>query len=115
MHCVISLSGLLRVWLYAFFEYRIQKADIVIFVDMPRYKCFYRVFKRALSCYGKEFFSSATGCPERLPNLKFLRFIWNFLYKQKKQIEPLLATHKDQKKIFVVKSEAELSEFVKNI
>src|SRR3990167_5017001 len=29
-------------------EYRIQRADIIIFLDIPRYLCFWRIFKRTI-------------------------------------------------------------------
>ena len=32
------------------FEYRVQRADIVIFLDIPTRLCLYRVLKRAFTC-----------------------------------------------------------------
>lgn len=97
-----------------FFEYRIQKADCIIFLDMPTYKCFYRVFKRMLMHYGKEYFASAKGCPECLPSWKFLKFILNFNRERRPVIIELLEKYKDKKKIFMVKNDAELKELIKN-
>ncbi len=96
-----------------FFEYRIKKADMVIFLDVPTYLCLYRVFKRALTHFGTERFSSAKGCPERWPDLKFLKFIWGFRNKQRVQILDALHRYEDQKKIFIVKSKAKLSALIK--
>lgn len=95
-----------------FFAYRIQKADIIIFVDRSRYVCLYRVLKRAFKNHGSIRSSSAIGCPERLPDLKFLKFIWNFPHNQKKQIELLCNNYKNQKKIFAVKNEKQLQEIL---
>jgi adenylate kinase family enzyme/ribosomal protein S18 acetylase RimI-like enzyme len=96
-----------------FFEYRIQKADCVIFLDIPTFRCLYRILKRAFVYYGKEYFSSAKGCPERGPSWKFLKFIWNFNKERKPIIEALLQQYKDTKKIFIVKNETELKELIK--
>ena len=98
-----------------FFEYRIQKADIVIFIDTPQRVCFYRVFKRALQWLGREYFSSAHGCPERGPNLKLLRFIWNFPNKQKKQALALIDQYKNKKQIFVLKTQHDIQQLLSNL
>ena len=47
------------------FEERIKKADIVIFLDMPRRICLWRILKRALTYYGKETPTSAKDCHQR--------------------------------------------------
>ena len=96
-----------------FFEYRIKKADCIIFLDISTYHCFYRVFKRALTHFGTVYFSSAKGCPECFPSWKFLKFIWNFNRQRKPMIEDLLQKYKDTKKIFVVKNGTELKELIK--
>jgi adenylate kinase family enzyme len=94
-------------------EYRLQKADVVIFLDVPRFVCLYRVFKRALLNYGKVNFSSAAGCPERGPDLKFLKFIWNYDNNQKIRAQALFDKYKDGKNIIVIKNRAELDEVIK--
>lgn len=96
-------------------EYRIQKADIVLFLDVSRYVCLYRVLKRAMCNYGKVYFSSAPGCPERGPDMKFLKFIWNFDTNQKLRALALFEKYKDSKKIFVVKNKTELDEVVRKM
>jgi adenylate kinase family enzyme len=95
-----------------FFEYRIKNADVVIFINRPTYLCLYRVLKRALMYYGKEFFSSAKGCPERGPSIKFLKFIWNFNSERKPLIEELLQEYNDSKKIFIVKNDQQIEELI---
>lgn len=95
------------------FEYRIQQADIIIFLDKPLYFCLYRIFKRAFLNFGKVFFSSAPGCPERFPSWEFLKYVWNFSKVQKPEIKRLLHVFKDTKKIFVLKNQKQLDELIK--
>jgi adenylate kinase family enzyme len=95
------------------FEHRIKQADIIIFLDIPLYVCLYRIFKRAFWNFGKVCFSSAPGCPERIPDYEFLKYVWNFNKKQKPEIEALLRHHKGQKKIFVIKNESDLRELLR--
>lgn len=94
-------------------DYRIQKADIIIFLNVPLYKCLYRIFKRAITRYGTMSKHSPKGCPEPFPNLEFLRYIWRFHKELKPKIEQMLDQHKDGKQIFVVKSNAELNALIK--
>jgi len=96
-------------------EYRVKSADIIIFLDFPRYLCFYRVFKRAITCFGKVYFSSAKGCPEGYLSFKFLKFIWNFPYKQKTRIESLIKKYKNQKKIFIIKNQTDLHKLIETL
>lgn len=96
-----------------FFEYRIQRADVVIFIDVPTYVCLYRVGKRAYTHCGKVYFSSAKYCPERYPDLTFLKFIGNFNRRKKPAIMELLNKYCDQKRIFIVKNKVEINELIK--
>jgi adenylate kinase family enzyme len=96
------------------FDYRLAKADVIIFLDIPLYICLYRIFKRALLNFGKVFFSSAPGCKERIPDREFLTYVWNFNRKQKPEVKALLNTYKNDKKIFVIKNQRELEELIKS-
>jgi adenylate kinase family enzyme len=94
-------------------DYRIEKANVIIFLDIPLWTCLYRIFKRAIMCYGQMRSSNAEGCPEGLPDLEFLTYIWNFNRKKKPIIKALLEKYKDQKKIFEIRNVTELEELIK--
>lgn len=93
-------------------EYRIERADIIIFLDIPLYVCLYRIFKRAFTNFGKVFFSSAPGCPERFPDREFLTYVWHFNKRQKPEVREMLEWYED-KKIFVVKNQRDLGDVIK--
>lgn len=95
------------------FDYRAEKADIIIFLNIPLWLCLYRIFKRAITCYGQIRDSSAKECPERIPDFEFLSYVWNFNRKYKPIVETLLDKYKDQKKIFVIKNTTELNILIK--
>jgi len=95
------------------FDYRAEKADVIIFLDIPLWLCLYRIFKRAITRYGTVRNSSAKGCPEPFPSWEFLSYVWNFNRKRKPIVESLLEKYKSQKKIFVVKNNAELNGLIK--
>lgn len=100
----------MAVWLL---EYRIRQADRIIFLDIPLYICLYRIFKRAFLNFGRVRGSSAPGCPDKIPDRKFLRYIWHSHKRQKPEVEDLLRYYKSEKKIFVVKNKSDLSELIK--
>lgn len=95
------------------FDYQAAKADVIIFLDIPLWLCLWRIFKRAITCYGKVGPAAPKGCPEQMPSIEFLSYVWNFNRKHKPIIEALLEKYKDQKKIFVVKHSADLDMLIK--
>ena len=97
------------------FEYRAQKADILIFIDMPTWLCFYRIFKRLITNFGKEYFSSAKGCPERGPSWKFLKFVWNFNKDRKPTILSILDQYRFKKPLYIIKNQKELESCFKQL
>lgn len=96
-------------------EYRFLSANIIIFLDIPAYKCLYRVIKRSLMNFGKVRTSSAKGCPEKIPDLKFLKFILTFSKMRKPKIDFLLQYYTDGKKIFVLKNKTQMKNFINDM
>jgi adenylate kinase family enzyme len=98
-----------------FLLHRIERADVIIFLDFPRYVCFWRIFKRMLQYYGKETPSSAQGCPERLnwEFVRFLKWVWRFKANYPARINELLLDYASEKQVYVFKSQQELDQFLK--
>ena len=57
-------------------EMRYSKADLVLFLNYPRWKCYLRVFKRLFS-KDKEIQDRAEGCGERV-SWGLLKYMWNY-------------------------------------
>ena len=98
-------------------EYRIQRADMIIFLNIPRYICLWRIFKRTFQNYGKETLSSPKGCPERFnwEFIKFLKWVWDFKKKYPAAVKVLLKKYSDGKQIYIFKSQQEVDAFIKKI
>lgn len=60
------------------FELRLARTDLVIWMRLPRVSCMMGVARRVARHYGTVRPEMAAGCPEPLPNLEFLSYIWNF-------------------------------------
>jgi adenylate kinase family enzyme len=94
------------------FDYRASKADIIIFLDIPTWLCLYRVLKRMIMNFGRVRPSSAPGCPEIMPSIKFLKFILNFNKERKPSIEHILEKYRTTKKVFIVKNMNEIAQIL---
>ena len=60
------------------FDLRLPRADLLIWVRVPRRVALSGVARRVLTNYGRVRIDMAEGCPEQLPDLEFLTFIWTF-------------------------------------
>jgi adenylate kinase family enzyme len=58
-------------------ELRLESCDTVIFLDLPRSVCLWRVVKRLLQYRNRSRPDMADECPEKL-NLEFLRWVWGY-------------------------------------
>ena len=61
----------------ATFGIRIGRADTIVFLDLPRRVCLWRVFKRLITHRGRARPDVARGCNEKI-DLEFLAWIWRF-------------------------------------
>lgn len=66
-------------------EIRMRAADTIIFLDLPRRVCLYRIIRRTISYYGSSRPDMAEGCNEKL-DPEFLLWVWNFPYKTRDRI-----------------------------
>ncbi|HEX9962862.1 MAG TPA: DNA topology modulation protein [Pyrinomonadaceae bacterium] len=95
---------------------RLEKCDTVIFLDMPRALCVYRLLKRlALHRPGARP-DMADGCDEKFDweFIKFIKWTWNYPARSKPKVEALLKSCENEKKIIRLKSKREIENFLLN-
>src|SRR5512144_2391466 len=56
---------------------RLAACDTVIFLDLPRVVCLWRIVKRALRYWGQTRPDLAPGCPEQL-TWEFIVWVWTY-------------------------------------
>ena len=56
---------------------RLQFADAVLFLDLPAWRCRWRVARRIATTFGRTRADLAPGCPEQI-DVEFLRWTWNW-------------------------------------
>jgi adenylate kinase family enzyme len=57
---------------------RLEQADVMVWLDRSRVVCLAQLLRRVVSNYGRVRPDMAPGCPESLPDIEFVRFIWSF-------------------------------------
>jgi adenylate kinase family enzyme len=92
-------------------DVRLQACDTVIFLDMPRTLCLWRVLKRTLTYRNRSRPDMAEGCREKL-NLEFLLWIWNYPRRSRPKIIKLLESSPAEKRIVRLRSEADVKRFL---
>jgi adenylate kinase family enzyme len=97
------------------YDLRFPFADTVIWLERPRWLCLWRVIRRSVSQLGRTRVDMAPGCPERLPELKFLLFIWNWQRLTRPKIEAGLARYAPKTPIIVLDSDAAVEAFLRTL
>lgn len=60
------------------FDIRVPRADLIIWVRVPRRLALLGLARRVVRNYGKVRIAMAEGCREPIPDREFLSYIWNF-------------------------------------
>lgn len=66
---------------------RLPRADLVVFLDMSRWRCLWRVIKRRLMTR-----QHIPGCSDRV-TWEFLRYVWNYPKRSRPRVLGHLQTH----------------------
>lgn len=95
-------------------DIRIQMADTVVFLDLPRWLCAWRVTKRRFQYYNQQRPDIAEGCQEKIFDPMFPRFIkwvWNYPYRARPNVIKSLKALPSDKKLVWIKSSQEAERF----
>lgn len=90
---------------------RIMHADMIIFLDMPRYICIWRMLWRLARNRGKVSASGAHECPERF-DFNFLKFVWHFNKRFRDKILFMIKDFESEKPVYILRSVQEVKSFL---
>jgi adenylate kinase family enzyme len=93
---------------------RLAACDTVVFLDMPRLLCVWRVVRRAIRYRGRTRPDMAPGCPEQVP-WEFIRWIWTYPARRRPGILRLLETAAATKRVEILRSRGEVDRFVRGL
>lgn len=95
-------------------DMRLERADTVIFLDMPRVLCVYRVLKRRIQYHGRARKDMNQGCPEKL-DWPFISWVWNFPKRSRSKVIAALEGCKAEKQVIVLNGRKEVRRFIERI
>lgn len=95
-------------------DYRLSKADTVIFLDFPTWICLSRVLKRTLRFYGQTRPDMGEGCPERI-SFEFLLYVFHYRKTRRAGILKRLEKVKDSTQIHIFKNDREIDAFLDSL
>jgi adenylate kinase family enzyme len=94
-------------------ETRLAACDTVVFIDLPRVLCVWRVLKRLLTYRGGGRPDMAEGCAECF-DLKFLKWVWDYPKRTRPNVLRLLEENSRAKSVYWLRSRAEVESFLRD-
>jgi len=91
-------------------ELRIRASDTVIFLDIPRLICLYRVIKSAITFRGKNRPDMAEGCHEKFDR-EFAGWVWNFPKRSRGRILEQMKEF-PEKRFVILRSSRQAERFI---
>lgn len=92
-------------------ELRAEACDTIIFMDIPRYVCLYRIMKRWVVYRNESRPDMAPGCDEKM-DLEFFMWVWDYPKRSKPEKELLMERYANEKTIIRLRSNGEIEDFL---
>ena len=95
-------------------ELRLERCETVIWLDLPRRVCVWRVLKRNWLYRNRVRPDMAEGCEEKF-DPEFIKYVWRFQKDKNPAIEMRMEKFAGSKNIFRLKSEREIEKLLAGI
>ena len=92
-------------------DVRLEACDTVVFLDVARSVCLWRVVKRAATYRDGSRPDMTEGCRETF-DLEFMRWIWDYPKRTRPEVLKRLEEHARDKNIFVLRTQEEIEKFL---
>ena len=96
------------------FDLRLKACDTVVFLDMPRLVCLWRVLKRLLIYRNRSRPDMAAGCYEKF-NWEFILWVWNYPKRTRPKILAWMRENSGSKKVVWLHSPAEAERYLNRV
>src|SRR6185436_19970027 len=93
---------------------RVARCDTIIFLDMPRLLCLWRVTRRRMLYRNRSRPDMSEGCNEKL-DLDFIDWVWNYSKRSRPRVIKLLNESSETKKVVWLRSRADAENFLVNL
>lgn len=95
-------------------DLRLEASDTVVFLDLPRRICLWRVLRRWARHLGRARPEMAPGCPEHLTG-EFLGWIWTYRSRRRPDLLRRLAALKHAQQVVVLDSARAVTRFLAEV
>jgi adenylate kinase family enzyme len=95
-------------------EIRLNAADTVVFLDLPRELCLWRIVSRRLRYAGRSRPDMAPGCEERL-TWEFIRWVWTYPARRRPSILRTLSAYAPGRRIVRLRSTRAVDGFLNSL
>lgn len=95
-------------------DIRIERADVIVFLDMPRWLCMYRIVKRRIQYHGRTRPDLNKDCPEKL-DIGFLKWVWDYRKRNRVKTLEKLKQVKQHQKVVIIRNKKQLEELVEQL
>ena len=95
-------------------DYRLARADTVIYLDFNRCICLWRVMKRRVMYHGKSRPDMTQGCNEKI-DWEFLKFVWSYPKRSRGQTIAWLNEIKPPKQVVQLKGRRAVKRFLQQL
>jgi adenylate kinase family enzyme len=93
---------------------RLEACDTVVFLDMPRLTCLWRVLSRMLRFHGRNRPDMAAGCTERL-DISFLLWVWRYPTRTRQKVISLLEAYRLTRNVIHLRTQREVKLFIESL
>lgn len=101
----------------ATYETRLERADVLVWLDLPVSLRMWRVTKRLIRYWGQERPDMAQGCTEGFhrETIPFYGFIWQTRHRAREKVQALLDNLPETKQFYHLRSPAEVLQWLDGI
>jgi adenylate kinase family enzyme len=92
-------------------ELRRDRADTIVWFDLPRWVCMLSVIRRSASSYGQVRPEMAPGCPEKF-DWEFLRFVWTYRATQRPKLLAYFSALRGDQRLVTFTARAQAADFL---
>ncbi len=96
------------------FDVRLKRADTIIYLDYPTWRCLWRVSKRIWENNGITRSDMAEGCPERF-DWEFIHYVATFNLRKRKGLLKKINSYQKEKSIHIFQNDKEAQQFLDNL
>jgi adenylate kinase family enzyme len=93
---------------------RVAASDTIIFLDLPRLVCMWRLLRRRLQYRRQRRPELPTGCEEKL-SWEFLYWVWTYPTRRRPGILRQLAAVRDQKRVVILRTRGDVDRFLATV